>query len=80
VTLTRDLLTLARLGYAFPKHGVLRDVAPMPPRASFPTVRVRVLKPHYQLRRLVEPGEIVQLDEPTAIDAIALGRAERLLN
>jgi len=74
--LTRDLLTLARLGYAFPKHGVLRDVAPMPPRATYPSVRVRVIKSFYGNRRLLKVGEVVSLAEPDAVDAIALHRAE----
>ena len=75
--ISRALLDLATRGYGFPKQDALR-INREYRLPAFPTVRVRVLMRHYQLRRLVEPGEIVQLDEPTAIDAIALGRAERI--
>ena len=63
--------------YEYPKAGVLninREYRP----PTYPTVRVRVLRAHYQLRRLLEVGEIVNLPEPDAANACALGRAERI--
>ena len=76
--LTRNLITLARQGLGFPRMGTFKDVA-QPVRArAFPAVKVRVLRPFYGLRRRLEVGEVVNLAEPDATDAVALGRAEYL--
>lgn len=76
---SRDLLHLAMSGYRFPRPNALRNVCEVPLRPqSFPAVRVRVIKPFYGLRRLLEAGEVVDLIEPDATSAVALGRAERL--
>lgn len=74
--ISRELLTLASRGLGFPKPDALRLREYRP--QSYPTVRVRVLRPFYGLRRALEVGELVALLEPDALDAIALGRAERI--
>lgn len=74
----RHLFDLARRGYAFPRPGVFRDLAPAGPQPAYPGVRVRVTRSFYGLRRLLEAGEVVQLAEPDAAEAVALGRAERV--
>lgn len=77
--LSRSLFTLAMQGYGFPAPNTFKSLAPTAsaPR-PFPAVRVRVLRPFYGLRRLLEVGEIVNLAEPDATDAVALGRAKLL--
>jgi hypothetical protein len=65
------------MAFTYPPIGVLninREYRP----PTYPTVRVRVLRAHYQLRRLLEVGEIVNLPEPDAANAVALGRAEKV--
>ena len=74
--LSRALFDLARQGYGFPRQDALRVSREYRP-ATFPPVRVRVLRPFYGLRRLLEAGEVVAMPEPEAEDAIALGRARR---
>ncbi len=64
--------------YQYPPFGVLRDVCKAPTSPIYPSVRVRVKRSFYGLRRKVEPGEVVQLAEPDAINAVALGWAERV--
>jgi hypothetical protein len=63
-------------GYYIPPMGVFRNVADVPKSRAFPAVKVRVLRPFYGLRRRLEVGEVVNLVEPDATDAVALGRAE----
>lgn len=63
------------MGYVLQRESAPRH---MPiPRQTFDQVRVRVTRSHYQLRRLVEAGEVIELPEPEAATAVALGRAER---
>ena len=73
--ITRNLYALARQGYQFPAPGVFRNVAEAPRARPFPAVRIRVVRRFHALRRVLEVGEVVNLPEPDATDAVALGRA-----
>lgn len=73
----RALFELAARGYQFPAVGALRVNREYKPQ-TFPAVRVRVLRPFYALRRLLEVGEVVELLAPDAESAVALGRAVKV--
>jgi hypothetical protein len=75
--ISRALLDLARQGLGFPRPDALRINREYRPQ-TFQTVRVHVLRAHYNAGRLLRAGETVALLEPVARDACALGRAERL--